>query len=136
MKRSAQSGFALPGALLALLLLSVALALVAASLQLRMGLVQREAQTVTLVALSDAALAETLANLTYDADYPGVRNRDFGGGRIASDVLRYSAQSFRVTATALYARRERVVEADVSRPIGRTAQVIRWRVVREGEEEE
>ncbi len=130
-----QSGFALPGALLALLLLSVALALVGASLQLRMGLVQREARTVTLVALSDAAIAETLANLTYDSDYGGVRNRDLGGGRIASEVRRFSAVSFRVTATATFARRERIVVADIVRPVGQTARVIDWRVVREGEED-
>ncbi len=135
-RRPAQSGFALPGALLALLLLSVALALVAASLQLRMGLIQREARTVTLIALSDAALAETLANLTYDADYGGVPDKDFGGGRIGTDVRRFSAVSFAVTASATYARRKRVVEADVARPVGKTARVIRWRVVREGEEED
>jgi Tfp pilus assembly protein PilV len=124
-------GFALPGALLALLLLSVALALVAASLQLRMRLVLRESRSLTLTALSDAALAETLARLSEDAAFRGAPEHAFGAGSLKSEVRPLSAVRFEVTATAGYAGRKRVVEADVVRPPGETARVVRWRALAE-----
>jgi Tfp pilus assembly protein PilV len=126
-----QDGFALPGALLALLLLSVALALVAASLQLRMRLVLRESRSLTLAALSDAALAEALARLSENAAFRGAQARPFGGGSLESEVQPLSAVNFEVTATASYAGRQRVVEADVVRPPGQTARVTGWRVILE-----
>lgn len=123
-----EAGFALASALLAVLLLSIGLALVAASLQLRMGLVRREARSVTLTALSDAALAETLAELGRDAYFPGVRERDFGGGRLRSEVRLVSPGRYEVVATASYAGRERTVEAEVLRPAGGSPRVLRWRL--------
>ena len=121
-------GFALASVLLAILLLSIGLALVAASLQLRMKLVRREARTVTLTALSDAVLAETLAELSQDAHYGGVPERDFGGGRLRSEVRFLSPGRYEVVATAIYAGRARTVEAEVLRPPGSPARVVRWRL--------
>lgn len=129
--RRGENGFALPGALLALLLLSVALALVAASLQLRMRLVQRESRSLTLTALSDAALAEALARLSESASFRGTAAHAFASGTLASEVHPITGVDFRITATAAYAGRERVVEAGVVRPPGQTARVVRWRVVAE-----
>ncbi|HEX3128705.1 MAG TPA: hypothetical protein VH394_15335 [Thermoanaerobaculia bacterium] len=126
-----EDGFALPGALLALLLLSVALALVAASLQLRMRLVQRESRSLTLTALSDAALAEALARLSEDAAFRGTPRHTFGGGTLENEVHPISGVQFEITATASYAGRERVVEAGVLRPPGQTARVVQWRMVTE-----
>lgn len=126
-----EDGFALPGALLALLLLSVALALVAASLQLRMGLVQRESRSLTLTALSDAALAEALARLSEDAAFRGTPEHAFGGGTLENEVHPISGVQFDITASATYAGRKRVVEAGVLRPPGQTARVVQWRVVAE-----
>lgn len=126
MKRD--DGFVLPAVLLAILLLSIGLALIAASLQLRMGMVQREARSVTLTALSDAALAETLARLTEDAYDDGVPERDFGGGRLHSKVQFLSPGRYHVLATALYAGRKRTIEAEVSRPPGAPARIVRWRL--------
>jgi Tfp pilus assembly protein PilV len=126
-----EAGFALPGALLALLLLSVALALVAASLQLRMRLVQRESRTLTLTALSDAALADALARLSEDEAFRGSPAHAFSAGTLANEVHPISKVQFTVMATASYAGRERVVEADVVRPPGQTARVVRWRLVAE-----
>ena len=120
-------GFALASVLLAILLLSIGLALVAVSLQLRMGLVRREAQSVTLTALSDAALAETLAELRHDAYFHGVREHDLGGGRLRSEVCFLSPGRYQVVATATYAGRERIVEAEVLRPAGAPPRVLRWR---------
>ncbi|MES1242408.1 MAG: hypothetical protein ABUT39_12375 [Acidobacteriota bacterium] len=128
---SREAGFALPGALLALLLLSVALALVAASLQLRMRLVLRESRSLTLTALSDAALAEALAHLSEDRSFRGSPAHAFGGGRLESEVHPFSDIQFMIRATAFYAGRERTVEADVVRPPDQTARVVRWRLVAE-----
>ena len=122
-----EDGFILPAVLLAILLLSIGLALVATSLQLRRGMVRREARSVTLTALSDAALAETLARLSQDPYYDGVPERDFGGGRLRSTVRFLSPGRYEVVATALYAGQERTVEAEVSRPPGSPARVVRWR---------
>ncbi len=124
-----EDGFALAAVLLAILLLSIGLALVAASLQLRMGLVRREAQSVTLTALSDAALAETLAELRSDAYFHGVKEHDLGAGRLRSEVCFLSPGRYRVVATATYAGRERTVEAEVLRPAGAPPRVLRWRRV-------
>lgn len=122
-----ESGFALPAVLLAVLLLSIALALVAASLQLRMRLVRREAQSLTLTALSDAAIAETLAWLSQNPYYGGVPEKDFGGGRLRSQVRFLSPDRYEVVTTAVYAGRERTVEAEVIRPPAAPARVVRWR---------
>jgi hypothetical protein len=121
-----ETGFALASVLLAILLLSIGLALAAASLQLRMRLVRREAQSVTLTALSDAALAETLAELGEDANYPGVPDHGLGPGRLRSEVRRLSPGRYEVVATAIYAGRERIVEAVVLRPAGDSPRVVRW----------
>lgn len=126
MSRPRERGFALPAVLLAVLLLSIALALVAASLQLRMRLVRREAQSLTLTALSDAALAETLAWLTTNAHYQGVPEHPFGNGRYRSQVRLLAPGRYEVVATARYAGRTRIVEAEVVRPVGSAPQVVRW----------
>ena len=122
------TGFVLASVLLAILLLSIGLALVAASLQLRMGLVRHEAQFVNLTALSDAALAETLAELSRNAYFHGVPERDLGGGRLRSEVRFLSPGRYEVVATAAYAGRERMVEAEVLRPAGGSPRVLRWRL--------
>ena len=125
--RKRDEGFALAAVLLAILLLSIGLALVAASLQLRMRLVRRETQSVTLTALSDAALAETLAELGKDAYFHGVPEHGLGPGRVQSKVRSPSPGRYQVVATATYAGRERIVEAEVLRPAGGAPRVVRWR---------
>ncbi|HEX6862670.1 MAG TPA: hypothetical protein VF414_07640 [Thermoanaerobaculia bacterium] len=121
------TGFALASVLLAVLLLSIGLALVAASLQLRMGLVRREARSVTLTALSDAALAETLAELGENAYFHGVPEHGLGPGRLRSEVRFLSPGRYEVVATATFAGSERTVEAEVLRPAGGAPRVVRWR---------
>jgi type II secretory pathway pseudopilin PulG len=124
-----ESGYALLTALLVIFLLAVALALLAASLQLRMRTTIDDAQRVTLSALSDAALAEALANLAQSASYSGSPEHDFGGGRIESQVASVSPGIFEVVATATYQGRQRVVQAEVFRAPG-VARVRWWRRVR------
>jgi len=129
--RGSESGYALLTALLVLTLLSIALALLAVSLQIRMRLVRQESQALDLMALSDAAVAETLFGLTYDRFFHGVPERPFGRGTIASDVEFVSPGLYRVTATAVQRGKRRTVRAEVVRnPQG--ARVVRWERVPEG----
>lgn len=114
-------------ALLVIFLLSIALALLGASLQLRMRLVRQEAGTVILSALSDAAVAEAVANLSYSSGYSGSPPHDFSEGKIGSEVRQVGLYLYEVTATASYGDRERQVWVRVSRPPGQTARVILWR---------
>lgn len=112
-------------ALFAIFLLAVGLALVGSSLHLRMSMVRQEARSLNLTALSDAALAETLAHLAIDATFRGVEAHPFGGGTIESEVARVGTLRYEVTARASYAGGERAVRAVVLRlPEG--TQVVSW----------
>ncbi len=124
--RRGEAGFGLLMALMVVLLLSIALALLAASLQLRMRLVREDAQTVVLTALADAAVAEAVANLAQNPGYAGAPAHDFGHGKIATQVNSLGPGLFDVVATATYAGRARTVEAEVFRAPG-IARVRRWR---------
>lgn len=125
-RRRRQEGYALLTALVVLLLVSIALALLAAALQVRMRLVRQEAVALQLGALSDAALAEALYNLTYDKSFPGKPEHPFGPGAIASEVEPRGNERYRVLATGVYAGQRRSVEAEVLRTF-RGARVERWR---------
>lgn len=125
-RRRSQRGYALLTALLILLLVSISLSLLAAALQVRLRLVQQEAESLQLSALSDAALAEALYNLTYDQNFSGKEEHEFGGGKITSEVEQIGAERYRVLATAIYAGSKRTVEAEVWRTY-RGARVVKWR---------
>ena len=109
-----EAGYALLVALVVVLLVSIALALIALSLAIRLGTARQEARSVTLTALCDAALAETLADLT-TGDESGVTAHPFGGGQIGSQVQALSPQQWVITATASYGGRARTVVANVIR---------------------
>jgi len=126
--RRGQSGYALLMALLVLFLLAIALSLLATSLQIRMRLAREDAESVILGGLSDAAVAESVANLAQSAYYSGSPEHDFGDGRIGSEVTPVSPGVFSVVATAKYASRKRVVQAVVLRAPG-FARVQQWRRV-------
>lgn len=105
-----ESGQALVLALVAVLLLSAALALAAGTLVARMKRSQREAVRIELLALADAAVAETLADLAAWPVSAGVAPRRFGGGTIESTVQRGGAQSFTIVARASVGRQDLSVE--------------------------
>jgi hypothetical protein len=102
-------------ALLVLLLVSISLALLAASLHLRMRLMKQEAETVHLMALTDGILAETLANLYNQPDFAGVPEHPLGRGKVESQVTSVGLGRYTVMATAKYAGKERSARADVVR---------------------
>ena len=118
---------ALVTALVVILLLGGALAVLAASLQLRMRIVREEALRVRLTALSDSAVAATLAELAVAWSFSGLDARDYGGGRISSEVRPIDYDHVEVVARAAYAGRNRLVELRVSRLIGGDLQVSGWR---------
>lgn len=124
-RKRREQGYALLTALLVIFLLSTALALLGASLQLRMRLVREEGKTVILGALSDAAVAESLASLAQSASFTGSAEHDFGGGRISSKVTPLGGFGlYDVVASASFGGRKRVVQAEVYREPGRAR--MRW----------
>lgn len=118
MKGRGQEGSALLTAVLTLFLVAVALALLAASLQLRMRLVKGEVETIQLVALADAALAEALAGLYADPLFPGEQEHALGRGTIESQVTHLGFGRYDVVATGTYAGGKRSVFAEVVRWTG------------------
>lgn len=134
-RRRGQSGYALLTALLVLLLVSVSLAILAASLQLRMRLARQEVETVNLMTLTDGALAETLAHLYVEPGFTGVPEHPLGRGQVKSQVTGSGVGRYTVVAVARYAGKERSVQAEVVRtegtrldPLGRPRPVVRVRV--------
>ena len=114
--------------LLVLFLLSVALALLAESLLLRMRMAREEAETVAVDSLSDSALEEAIAELALDPNYKGAPEHNFGGGTLQSKVQSLGPNLYDVTATATYGYRHRVVEAQVFRGGGEIT-IRHWRRV-------
>ncbi len=123
--RAGESGYALLTALLVLFLVAVSLELAASALLLRMRAARADAAATALDALSDAALAETLAHLAADPGYRGVAAHPFAGGIIGSRIEFVGVGRFEVRAAAGFAGRLRVVRAEVARGSG-SAWVTSW----------
>jgi len=115
-------------ALLVVVLLIGVLALAVAFAQERQQAVQRETAQIHLVALSDAALAETLAHLARSRGAGGVPRRDFDGGQMESQVETTGPSTRLIRVRSEYRGREREVEAAV-RLTARGPIVTGWRVV-------
>lgn len=123
--RRGERGIALLTALVVLLLVSLALALLAAALETRLRLVRQETTALQLGALADAALAEALYGITHDAHFAGHPEHPFGPGSLASEVTPLGVGRYRVVARGSFGGQARRVEAEVQRtPQG--ARVMRW----------
>ena len=97
--RSSERGTALVFALATLTLIAVTVAGVASDLQARGAGVVIEERTVRLTALSDAAMAETLAELSEKGlAFGGVPQRRVEGGTMSSRVRPVSESEVEVTA--------------------------------------
>lgn len=108
--RPSERGQALVLALLAVLVLGAALALVAGSLVSRMQRLRVESRETALLALADAAVAETLANLAGRPSAGGLAEKPFGGGTVESTVAHGAAGAFTLVAHASFRGAEMGVE--------------------------
>lgn len=100
-------------ALVVIALMTTALGLLASSMQLGMWEVRREMGTVSLVALTDAAIAETLAELSADESFAGLREYAFGGGLISSEVVRLGQGRVEIRSRAAFGERHREQRVEV-----------------------
>lgn len=108
-----ESGQVLVLALLVIVLLTVAVALVAQAFEIESRQLRWEIGEIRLTALTDAVLAETLAQLDRERSFPGVREKELAEGRVESSVSVLGPSLRRVVARAEYAGRERTIEAFV-----------------------
>ena len=97
---SRQSGHALLLALIVIVLVGVAGAVLTTTLGLHLHAARDETQRIQLVAMSDAAVAESLAELAGSPGFGGVSKRDFGAGQIESTIQKIDASRRRIIATA------------------------------------
>ncbi len=82
----ADAGFSVLFAIVAMVLTGVAMMMVLDAVNHDIGQLRLEERSTQLVALTDAALAETLAGLAADPAFAGVGRRALGEGQIASSV--------------------------------------------------
>lgn len=122
-----REGFVLVVALFVLAVTLSAMAVIAGSLGYRMWLLRQEARSVQLTALTDAALAKALAELSRDADYGGTDGAEpFGDGTFAITARRVATLRAVVEVRATYAGGRRAVRADVDLD---ALEVTRWQPI-------
>lgn len=113
MVMSRQTGHALLVAMIILLLVASAVTMVAAHFGFRARLMSQEARRIHLIALTDAAIAESLANLNQSGSYAGVPEREFGGGTIGSEITSLPDSRRQILATAQYRGWRRLAQVRV-----------------------
>ena len=120
-----ERGSALVFALATLTLIAITIAAVTAEVQTRGAGVVIEERSVRLTALSDAAMAETLAELSEKGvAYPGISERRVEGGTMSSSVRFISALEVEVLAVGSRGGWNSVIRAKVA--LGRGPRVVWW----------
>jgi len=122
-----QEGHTLLFALVVLVIVGAAASAVGLSLQMEMRSSQQESRRVRLVALGDAAMAETLAELDRRPSFQGMDEREFGGGTIASTVRALSSDRYEVVTTAQVRGARRRIVSEV-RTTGSIPTVLTWKI--------
>jgi hypothetical protein len=120
-------------ALVVLLLGSMAAAVLASSLMLRLRLAREEALEIHVQALTDAAMAEALAALARDASFAGFSPHPLEGdpgGLIWSRVEPLAPPRVLLHAGGSQGPRQRVVSAEVALG-GGPPRVLSWKVSRQ-----
>ena len=110
---SSQRGVGLVVAIVALVLVTLTVLLLASLLQGRSDGYRARHRDLVLISLSDAACAETLARLAENPDAAGVNSRALGDGVIASRVSRAGEGRRLVVAEGRYAGWRGTVTAEV-----------------------
>lgn len=124
-----ERGYALLLALVAGSVVLAAMALVAATLQHRMGLLRQESRVIHLAALADAGLAQALAELSINRGYGGAGEQSFGGGSFEIGVLPIDDQDVLVTVRTSYGGGRRAITALVRLYETAPPRVLSWRPV-------
>lgn len=119
-----ERGSALVVALVTVTLVVLAALAVGGLLDSRRLAARIDERDVRLAALSDAAMAATLAHLTVDPDFPGLAESSFGGGTISSSVRRVGLTRARVEAEAGLPEWRAETEAEVL--LGPSPSVLSW----------
>ncbi len=107
------AGHALFVTMIVLLLVASAVGLVASHYGLQARIVSQEARRIHLTALTDAAVAESLARLDETSGYDGIPRREFGGGTITSRIDPMSGDRRKILASATYRGWTRTVRVQV-----------------------
>ncbi len=100
MRGERESGIALIFALVALAIVGFMVAVVAAGIQPRITSHNHLERTVRLTALTDAAMATTLAELAVDRHDSGFSERTLGQGAISSSVEQIGLHEVEIVAEA------------------------------------
>jgi len=128
-RRRGESGQALLFALIALLITSMAAALVAADLSLRERALQEEAARVHLRGLLDGALADSLARLAKHLPVQG--EWPWGGGVTTAETYFVGPGRYQVRVTATYKARRGAAQALVRLTLDGPV-VLQWQRTRPG----
>lgn len=123
--RHGERGFTVLLGIIAMVLAAMAAAMVLELVHHDVGELRLEERSATLIALTDAALAETLARLAADPAFAGLPARLLGQGRISSTVERVEAGAL-VRARAEVAGWQAVLEAEIDLSAG-VPRVTAWR---------
>lgn len=99
--------------MIVMVLVASAATLLATHFGLRARLASQEARRIHLVALGDAAVAESLAKLSESSGFGGVPQRQFGGGTFASEIEALPANRRVILATSTYRGWTRQVRVQV-----------------------
>ena len=122
---TADAGFSVLLAIVAMVLTGVAMMMVLDAVNHDIGQLRLEERSTQLVALTDAALAETLAGLATDPAFAGVGRRALGDGQIASSVTAGPDGALVVRARAWFGGWRGELHADVRLGSG-VPRVVRW----------
>lgn len=97
-----RKGHVLLAAMVVMMLVASAAALLTSHFSLKARLVSEESRRIHLVALTDAAMAEALAELAVKPSFRGHDERGFGNGSIASRVRSLPEDHAEIIAVATY----------------------------------
>ena len=102
MVEGSRSGHVLMVAMIVILIVASAAALIWTHYSLQTRLFLQQSRQIRLIALNDAAVAETLAHLAENDGYRGQPVHDFGAGEISSEVRSLGDNRREIVAVSKY----------------------------------
>lgn len=114
MVRGPRSGHVLMVAMIVILVVASATALIWTHYRLQTRISLQQGRQVRLIALNDAAVAETLAHLAENDGYRGQPFHDFGGGEISSQIRSLEDDRREIVAVSRYRGWSRITRLEVT----------------------